>query len=478
MAVHPPTRPRPLIRTLLPLSLVFLAVGLSTALVLPFLSLFLRTAVHAGPSLVTVFLVATPLAGVVASTLLARLSDRRPVRRNLLVAAALAGLASASVTAFVRNYWVLLAVTVTAAAVANSLFPQSFAYARQVLQRDSPERTAMGINAFRTLFSLAWVAGPAVAAVLLDTGGFRLVYGTAAVMYAVAALVAAGLLTEVGTVSSGGGPAAVDVPPPERPGAVPAPDDAAGVPASDGAAGAPALAGAAGVPPLVGAAGVPASDRAGGVPPSDRAGGVPPRWVLVATVAAFTMLQCPLTLGMQALPLFISTDLGAPAADAGLILGLCAALEIPLMVALGLLTSRIPLRRLVLAGAGCGIGYYVLATAAPSLGVLAAGQVVNAVFIAAVSGLGISYLQELLPHHPGRATTLFTNSFPIGAILAGPLLGLAAHVGYRLAYGLSAGLCAAGLIVLLAAGRARVTVPEAGGPDSVDRGRPVPSAPI
>jgi SET family sugar efflux transporter-like MFS transporter len=80
---------------------------------------------------------------------------------------------------------------------------------------------------------------------------------------------------------------------------------------------------------------------------------------------------------------------------------------------------------------------------------LVAGQVLNALFIAAVSGLGISYMQDMLPHHPGRATTLFTNSFPLGAMLAGPLFGVAQHFDYRLAYWLCTALCAAGLLLLI-----------------------------
>ena len=86
---------------------------------------------------------------------------------------------------------------------------------------------------------------------------------------------------------------------------------------------------------------------------------------------------------------------------------------------------------------------------ATSLWVLAVGQVLNALFIAAVSGLGISYMQDMLPRHPGRATTMFTNTFPLGAMLAGPLFGLAQHFGYRLAYWLCTALCAAGLLLLI-----------------------------
>jgi SET family sugar efflux transporter-like MFS transporter len=48
----------------------------------------------------------------------------------------------------------------------------------------------MGIGMLRRVFSLAWVAGPPLAAFLLDLGGFRFVYGMAAAMYELAVLVA------------------------------------------------------------------------------------------------------------------------------------------------------------------------------------------------------------------------------------------------------------------------------------------------
>jgi MFS transporter, SET family, sugar efflux transporter len=380
-------------RALVPLGLMFLAVGISTALVMPFLSLFLSTEVGAGPVRVTVFLVAAPLSGVIASSVIGRFSDRRAIRRRLLIGASLAGFAGSLATAFVRDYWILFGLAVTAFAVANALFPQSFAFARQVLLRDNPGGAAMAISGLRTVFSVAWVAGPPLAAVLLQVGDFRWVYGAAAVMYLIAAAVAAFLLSE----------------PP-----------AIGAPAADGTASAPA--------------------------PTGRDAS---RATLLMATIGFTLLQCPLTLGAQALPLYVRNDLGGEVSDAGLILGLCAALEIPLMLGLGWLTTRLPLRPLILGGAAVGVAYFGLATAAGSVWVLVAAQLLNALFIAAVSGLGITYVQEMLPRQPGRATTLFTNTFPIGAMLAGPLFGLAQHFGFRLAYGMSTALCAAGLLLLV-----------------------------
>ncbi len=174
------------------------------------------------------------------------------------------------------------------------------------------------------------------------------------------------------------------------------------------------------------------------------------RWRLLLTAGAFTVLQAPLTLAVQVLPLFVGTDLHGDVADAGIILGLCAALEIPLMLALGAVTTRIPVRLVVLVGGACGVVYYALAMVASAVWQLVVAQLVDAVFIAAVAGLGISYMQDMLPRHPGRATTLFTNALPIGAVLAGPLFGLAQQFGYRLAYACCAALCAVGVLTLLA----------------------------
>jgi SET family sugar efflux transporter-like MFS transporter len=397
-------------RRLLPLGLVFLTSGIATAVVGPFLGLFLSTAVQAGPVQVTVFLVVASLSGVAMSSVIGRISDRRPIRRLLLIAAALAGFAASGLTAFIRDYWILLALTATATAVAGSLYPQSFAYARQVLQREDPARAAMGISTLRTVFSIAWVGGPSLAALLLDAGDFRHVYGTAAILYLLAAVVAARFLPEMGEPA----PARGDEP------ATPA--------------------------------------RA-------------PR-ILLPVLAGFVMLQTTMVLNVQVMPLFVDTELNGSVRDAGLIIGLCAALEIPLMLGFGVLSTRMPLRRIILGGAIFAVAYQAMAVLASSVWMLAAAQILNALFIAATSGLGISYVQDMMPRYPGRATTLFTNTFPIGQILAAPLFGLSQQFGFRLAFVINLGLSVIGLI-LLAAARSRPASPEQPLRPVVDATRPV-----
>ena len=382
----------PGVRRWFPLGVVLLAVGVSTAITYPFLALFLDTEVHAGPVRTTIFLVAAPLSSVLVSYAVGRLSDRYPIRRPLLIAVSVAGVVGAGVTAVVRDWWVLLGLTVTAVALAGALLPQAFAYAREVV--DGSERAAMTISTLRTLFSGAWVAGPPLAAFLLQTGGFTLMYATAAGTYALAAAVALLWLTAPGAAR-----------------------EAAGDPAP-----------------------APLADRVDA-----------PRATVLLTAAAFVLLMCAGNLGVQAMSVFIQRDLGGRVSDVGLILGLCAALEIPLILGFGLLSARVPLRRLMLIGPLCSLAYLAFAASATHPWQLYAGQLLNACNIAVVQGLGISYMQDLLPRHPGRASTLFSNAFPAGSMLAGPILGAAQHFGYRSAYWSGVVLSAAGLALFLAA---------------------------
>jgi MFS transporter, SET family, sugar efflux transporter len=399
-AVRPvPLRIMAIARRLLPLALIFVVIGVATSFTVPYLAFFLTQEVGAGPVRTTVFLILAPVSSVLMASLIGRISDRWPIRWQLLLVAALSGIAAAGLTAVIRNYWALLAVTVTLTAVAAALFPQSFAYARQVLERHDPARAPFAISTLRTLFSVAWVGGPPLAALVLAARGFGWTYALAAGMYALAALVVL-----------------VGLP------RVPAP---------------PTVAGAEAGPPARAAR----------------------RGLLFLVLASLVASQTAQTLNVQAMPLFVSTELGGTVRDAGLVLGLCAALEIPLMLGFGALATRIPVRRLIVAGTVCGIAYQAVATLATAVWMLAAAQVLQAVVIATVAGLGISYVQDLLPSQPGRATTLVVNTFPIGNVLAAPLFGLAQHFGFRLAYGLNLGLSVLGLLLLLASARFRSDTP-------------------
>jgi SET family sugar efflux transporter-like MFS transporter len=379
---------RDTIRQWYPIGLIYFAVGLATAMAAPFLTLFLTTGVRADPVHVTIYLVVAPLSSVTVSTLLGRLSDRWSIRRKLVITAAITGCVSSALFSVVRDYWVLLILVATATATAGCLVPQIFAYARAAMRGSN--RSAMAISSLRTLFSVAWVAGPPCAALVLAAGGFTAVYLFAAAMYASAALIAIRWLPEQGRATAD----------PTAAGTVTKAEDA-------------------------------------------------PRRVILLTQAAFLMLQSASSLSVQLVSVYVTHDLHGDVRDSGLILGLCAGLEIPLMLGLGMMAARVPLRRLLLAGPVFAVAYFSFAAVTTHTWELAVAQILNACGIAAIQGLGISYFQDLLPRHPGRASTLFSNGFPTGAMLAGPILGTAAHVGYRFGYAAAATLSAIGLVLLL-----------------------------
>jgi MFS transporter, SET family, sugar efflux transporter len=366
-----------------------MALGLSTALSSPFLSLFLTSAVHAGPIKLSLFLLAQPLAGVVVSTVLGRLSDGRVARRRLLMVCAAAGCTSAAMFSVLRNYWPLLVLACTVTAIGGALMPQSFGYARATL---AGEPTAPKITStLRTFFSLSWVAGPPLASLLLDAGGFATLYVCSAALYALVFLVAMRWLAPL-----------------------PVTKPLAHVQKSNAG-------------PLTGRA----------------------RRSLWITLLALVLLMSAMSLNVQALPLLVRHNLHAGVGSAGVILGICAALEIPVMLGFGVLSTRMPLQRLVLLGPLFGIAYFAVASIVDHVWQLGAAQLLNACFIGVIQGLAISYVQEFLPLHPGRASTLYSNTFPCGAILASPLLGIGAKFGYRVTFTAAIGLAAAGLVLLM-----------------------------
>lgn len=376
-------------RALAPLGIVFLATGSAKALAGPFLTLFLITAAHAGPLPVSVFLIAQPLCGVAASSMMGRLSDRRFERRHVLLVAAVGGALGAASFALVRDYWLLLLLGCTVNALAGAVMPQGFAYARMVLTGD-PD-APMLTSTLRMFFSLAWVAGPPLAAALLANGGFAFVYGAAAILYVVVAAVAAFWLGNAGGTGRN----------------------------------------------------APRHSNSENRPDA-------PRRNLWLTLIGLVVIQSSMTVNVQALPLHIAQNLHGGVDAAGQVLGLCAGLEIPAMLAFGYLSKRFSLRGLIRLGPPLGAAYYLLAAISTQVWQLAAAQVLNACFIAIVGGLAISYVQELLPSQPGRATTLYSNTFPCGAILAGPLMGLAIGHSYRLPYISAAGLSLVGLALIVA----------------------------
>ena len=374
------------------------------------MALFLHDVIRASPAQTSLFLFLSALSAVLVGNAIGRFSDRPGARHRILVGGAFAGIAAFVTYAVVRDYWVLLVVALTLVAASGSLMPQVFAFGREILDQDHPTRAMMGMNWLRMMLSLAWAAGAPLAAVLLGLIDYTGLF----IATAAAHLVILGLVTTL-----------------RRPGATTAPSaapTATDTTATDTTAtGTTATAGTA----------TPAGADAS-------------KGMLFGSAAAFVVLQCVTSLTVTTMPLFVSVDLHSSVGGAGLVLGLCAALEIPLMMVFGSLANRWPLRRLLLLGCGFGIAYTLVVSLSEAVWQVAVAQVLHACYVCAVGGLGISYFQQLLPSALGRATTLFTNAGRVSGMLAGLIFGVVEAHGYRLAYVASLGLSLAGTAILAA----------------------------
>lgn len=370
-------------RTFLQLSVISVVSGVSMAFAMPFNSLFLTTEVKVTPVQLSVFLLASPLASVVASTIMGKLSDGRVQRRYLLVAGGVAGAIGYSLFAVLRDYWFLLGTSVVFVALTSSLLPQIFAYGRAVSRGPS-----MMVSVLRTLLSVAWVAGPPLAALMVaQTGWVGLFTATALLQLGVAVL-------------------AFTLPVP-----VAVPEEKA-------------------------------EEETG-----------PSRAGMSVVAAAFVFLQGSVGLAVSGLPLFVTTELHGTAGDAGLAMGLCAALEIPMILWFGSLANRMSEHKLVLAGAAIALGYHGLMLLTDSVWQVLALQLLHATVISLVMGVGLTYFQSLDAARPGRASTMFSNTQIVGGMIAGALTGLSAQLGFRWIYGFSLTMVALGLVLLLVAGR-------------------------
>ena len=238
----------------------------------------------------------------------------------------------------------------------------------------------------RAIFSLSWVGGPPLAAFIIGAGGSR------AVLWSIAGLGLVGLgLTRLMTVRH-------------------------------------------------------ARSRHAGAPPprGDRMSVTLRRPAVLALLGTFVALMAAVTASVAVMPLYVTEVLGLHVEWSGIALGTCAALEIPLLLSLGRLTRRFGSWRLVGVGCVAGLTYYALLLTVGSQVVLVGGQVLNAVYIATMSGVGLTLYQDVVGR-PGLASSLFMNTTRVGAIVAGPVLavGGGSAFGYT---GVFAGC--AGLVVL------------------------------
>lgn len=386
--------------------------GLQLALLNPVIALLLAGIYDASPGEIGLILALMNTTGFASSVLIPAWADRRGEYLLPLFVCGALTLVTAILLALTTSLTVAGIVLVLIAGPAGTWSAMLFAHQRATGgSNEEVIRT-------RAVFSFAWVAGPPLAAGAIDGFGDRSVLQLIAIVAVANLVLTAGMQREqrraaASDAGSGRGP---EDPPLRRDSPADGPDT-------------PAL-----------SVSVP---------------------VLVMVLIAMTALQAANAGGVSVLSLLVTQRLGFDATWAGLALGVCAILEIPALLLVGRLTRRFSSLTLLLAGTVLSALYYALVPFSPGVWALLALQLPNALGIAALSGVGLTWFQEVIDR-PGMASGTFLNTRRVGAILSGPVIatGGAAGLGYATPFLIFAGLSVLALVGMLLA---RALEPRAAG---------------
>ncbi|HFT3794669.1 TPA: sugar efflux transporter SetB [Shigella sonnei] len=339
--------------------------GIAGALQTPTLSIFLTDEVHARPAMVGFFFTGSAVIGILVSQILAGRSDKRGDRKSLIVFCCLLGVLACTLFAWNRNYFVLLFVGVFLSSFGSTANPQMFALARE--HADKTGREAVMFSSFlRAQVSLAWVIGPPLAYALAMGFSFTVMYLSAAVAFIVCGVMVWLFLPSMQKE----------------------------------------------LPLATGTVEAPRRNR---------------RDTLLLFVIC-TLMWGSNSLYIINMPLFIINELHLPEKLADVMMGTAAGLEIPTMLIAGYFAKRLGKRFLMRVAAVGGVCFYAGMLMAHSPVILLGLQLLNAIFIGILGGIGMLYFQDLMPGQAGSATTLYTNTSRVGWIIAGSVAGIVAEI--------------------------------------------------
>ncbi|EFN0583550.1 sugar efflux transporter SetB [Escherichia coli] len=339
--------------------------GIAGALQTPTLSIFLTDEVHARPAMVGFFFTGSAVIGILVSQFLAGRSDKRGDRKSLIVFCCLLGVLACTLFAWNRNYFVLLFVGVFLSSFGSTANPQMFALARE--HADKTGREAVMFSSFlRAQVSLAWVIGPPLAYALAMGFSFTVMYLSAAVAFIVCGVMVWLFLPSMQKE----------------------------------------------LPLATGTVEAPRRNR---------------RDTLLLLVIC-TLMWGSNSLYIINMPLFIINELHLPEKLAGVMMGTAAGLEIPTMLIAGYFAKRLGKRFLMRVAAVGGVCFYAGMLMAHSPIILLGLQLLNAIFIGILGGIGMLYFQDLMLGQAGSATTLYTNTSRVGWIIAGSVAGIVAEI--------------------------------------------------
>jgi len=368
------------------LLVTYFVLGLTSAFIAPFGSLWATQEIGMSPQLLGSFMTINSLSAIGISTLFGRWSDSHLPRRALLLLGAGAGALANLGYAYVRDPLWLTLIGSSLLGLAAMNFAQLFAHVREELGR--PEHagadTPFLMGVLRACYALAWMVGPNLGAWIKGQAGYRGLFLTTAAFFSllagcVALFVAHRSRDGAGDVSLGRG----------------APETQPDLPSRGRFA-----------------------QWGLGEP------GVLPHAV------AFGAMFAAFTLNGLNLPLFLTQKLGETERAVGAAFAISPLFEMVFMIGFGYLAARGHQKRVILLGTSAAVCYFLALRFVGSAWQVYPLQILNAAAVAVVTSVAIPFFQDLLPRRAGIATSLYSNALKVGSLVGFMTFGLlASRVG-------------------------------------------------
>ncbi|EDY85277.1 transporter, major facilitator family [Verrucomicrobiia bacterium DG1235] len=369
-----------------------LTLGIAFSFVAPFLSKWGTEEVGMSPKAFGLFMTVVSLSAIAVSTYLARLSDSRFSRRQMLILGSLGGVFGFAGYAIIRNPIALVLIGSTLHAVASICFAQLFSHVRETYKPDdsSGQNASFLMSVVRVCFSFAWTLGPAAGSLVLIAYGFRALFLAAAGLYLIFLL---GIIRFV----------------PEQT-----------------------------IQPQTGSQKIPSLWRTLKRPD------------LLLCFITFATVFAANAINMLNLPLAITRTLGGTERDFGIIFGIGPLVEIPLMLWFGHLAGKGYQLFLIRLGVAIMALYYFGLFFAYAPWHVYLLQILSGAGFAILTNVAILFFQDLVPGQMGLATSIFSNAGAVGNLLGMLSFGFIVEaLGHQNAFSICAGLSLLALVMIL-----------------------------
>ncbi|MET0411369.1 MAG: MFS transporter [Polyangiaceae bacterium] len=368
--------------------------GLPSALVVPFASIWATKQIGMSPGTLGLFMTINSLSAIVLSTLIARWSDSHVTRRTLLIGGSFAGALGNLGYALVHDPVWLTVIGSSLLAVASINFAQLFAHVRDELGRPEHEgaNVPLVMGVLRACYALAWTVGPLVGARIMSRFGYAGIFQSASLLLVLFSLFVLLFVAH-------------------RPHAPAAPGEA-----------------------------------------RPRASWGLDRPVVVLNALAFALMFASLTLNTMNLPLLLTQKLGGAEAQVGLAFSVSPLFEMLFMVGFGHIAARGHQYAVIRAGMLAAIAYFVALGFVSGPAQVYPLQILNAAAVAVATSVAIPFFQDLLPRQAGVSTSLYSNALKVGGLIGFMTFGLlASRVGNAGLPFVCAGLSATSLVLVVLA---------------------------